>query len=662
MKKLRSSLRTKIAALMLLLSLGPLVIISIIVLSSLFSRLGNFSDRLQETENALRSNVVGRNLTGAAADTATDIDGYLLERIADIRRWSEEPIVIEAVRQGTLAAQQNGLAGLSPQDVKIALNGGLFVPITSTVFSEGISFVFQQTERPETPFVEIIVTEASGTNVLITRPVERVAHSDEAWWQAARTGGVGGIGVTDAHPDEATGTPVIGIALPVIDADTKETLGVIRALVGLSTLQHRLSQKAISSGANIRAFTSEGVLIADTASEHNPALVLSEAGNVVTQGFPAAIEALKAETGVNGAGFMLVDGDAGRDIVGYAATGGSEFYDAPAQLSGFSGFLWGVTVAQPENLALQVLSGLIRAGREFERIPTQLGGLFGVTIVLATGISLLGAIILSGSISGPLIELNRMAQRVQDGDLDARVKVRSTDEVGLLGEAFNTMTTGLRERERERDIFGRVVSPEVREKLLQGELQLGGDTFWVAVLFSDIRSFSTISESMTPQEVITFLNEYLTEMTDAIRPWGGYLNNFIGDAIVVVFGTPIDTPEKEWRAVAAGIEMRKRLAALNERRVARGDPPIDNGVGISTGEAVAGQIGSLERLMYTVIGDTVNVAARLEALTKDYYPILINGPTAEALKGRDDVTLKHIGPIAVKGRTEPVDVYAVIED
>jgi adenylate cyclase len=296
-------------------------------------------------------------------------------------------------------------------------------------------------------------------------------------------------------------------------------------------------------------------------------------------------------------------------------------------------------------------------------LPRLLGGLFAVVTVLAAVIALIGAVVLSGSITRPVIEASQMAQRVQEGDLTAKVNVRSHDEVGVLGHAFNTMTAGLRERERERDIFGRVVSPEVREKLLSGRLQLGGETIWIATLFSDIRSFSTISEQMTPQEVVTLLNEYLSEMTDAIRPWEGYINNFIGDAIVAVFGAPIDQPDKEWRAVAAALAMRQRLGELNQRRVARGEAPIDNGVGISTGEAVAGQIGSLERLMYTVIGDSVNVAARLESLTKDYpeHPILINGPTAEALKGREGLTLKSLGPLTVKGRAEPVDVYAVIE-
>ena len=663
MEKLRSSLRYKIGVLMLLLSLGPLIVVGLIVLRATFTQLGSFSTRLRETENSLRADVVGRNLTSAAADTAADIDSYLLERIADVRRWSEEPVVIEAARAGTLAARESGLTGLPADQAQAQLQGLLFVPITQTLFSPALSFVFQQTERPETPFVEVIVTEASGLNVLITRPVEQVTHADEAWWQAARSRGVAGIGLTEVHLDAATNAPVIGLALPVVDPDSKEVLGVVRALVRLTDLQRRVSQKASSLDADIRLFTSDGSLVADTASNHAQAMILSQAGNVVGQNDAPALQALEAKPGPEGAGFVVVESPNGRDIAGYAHTSSSDFYDTPAQLSGFGGFGWGVTVAQPESRALQVLASLIETGREFERLPTLLGGLLGVVMLLAGVVALIGAVLISGGISGPLIALSRMAQRVQAGDLTGRVEVRSRDEVGVLARAFNTMTAGLRERERERDIFGRVVSPEVREKLLSGELKLGGETLWVAVLFSDIRGFSTMSEHMSPDAIVAFLNEYLSEMTGAIRGWGGYINNFIGDAIVAIFGAPVDQPDKEWRAVAAALAMRDCLAELNRRRAGRGEPPINNGIGIGSGEVVAGQIGSLERLMYTVIGDSVNVAARLEALTKNYpeHPILINGPTAAAVKGRDGLVLKSLGPITVKGRAEPVDVYAVLE-
>ena len=272
------------------------------------------------------------------------------------------------------------------------------------------------------------------------------------------------------------------------------------------------------------------------------------------------------------------------------------------------------------------------------------------------------ALLVARSIVRPLLELTRAARAVAAGAFGtARVSVHSEDEVGALARAFNTMAAGLAERERERDIFGRVVSPEVREKLLGGELRLGGETRRVAVLFSDVRGFSSLAERMDPQGVVALLNEYLTEMAEAVRSYQGYINNFIGDAIVVVFGAPLDQPGIEVRAARAAVAMQARLAQLNARRVARGDFPIVTGIGICAGDVVAGQIGSPERLLYTVIGDTVNVAARLEALTKDYpeHPILVSRSVAESLRDAPDLRVEHLGVVLVKGRAEPVDISGV---
>ncbi|HEX8434520.1 cache domain-containing protein [Archangium sp.] len=283
--------------------------------------------------------------------------------------------------------------------------------------------------------------------------------------------------------------------------------------------------------------------------------------------------------------------------------------------------------------------------------------------VLAVGLVVtVLALLVARGIVRPLLALTRAARVVEQGEYgEARVPVHSEDELGSLARAFNTMANGLAERERERDIFGRVVSPEVREKLLGGELRLGGETRRVAVVFSDIRGFSSLSERMDPQGVVALLNEYLTEMADAVRPYQGYINNFIGDAIVLVFGVPVDQATIERRAARAALAMQERLVVLNARRVARGDFPIKTGIGICAGEVVAGQIGSPERLLYTVIGDTVNVAARLEALTKDYpeHSILMSRSVADALGGEPGLRVESLGPIRVKGRAEPVDVSAL---
>ena len=662
MNRFRSSLRYKIGFWMLLLSLGPLVLVGVITLLVMITQLQTLSARMSETEAALRGDVVGRNLSGQAVDTAAEIDRYMLERIEDVRRWSEEPVIIAAARQGSLSAQQSGLAQIAsdPAAVKDRLQGSLFLPIPEEVFSPALSYAFQQIERPSTPFVEIVVSEIHGINVLVTRQVDQVAFGPERWFQTAVRPDLAGIGILPAAMDAMVQKPVVGLALPVIDPNTKEILGSIRALVSLADLQARLSQKSASSLANIRVIGAGGVVIADTASAHSPQVILAQTQNSASALDELAQKVLVASPGVSGAGYEVMVKTSGNEISGYAHTSGRDFYDTPAQLSGFEGFAWGVIVTQPEAQALQVLSRLIDTAQSVVAMPGQLATLFVVITVMAALLSLTGAILTSGQISVPLIDLSRAAQQIQQGDLSTHVTQRSSDEVGILEQAFNQMVDGLRQRERERDIFGRVVTPEVRERLLTGNLELGGETRRVSVLFSDIRNFSTISEQMNPQQVVGFLNEYLTEMTQAIQPQGGYINNFIGDAIVAIFGAPVDQPDKECRAAAAALAMQERLAALNERRVQRGDPPIRSGIGISTGDAVAGQIGSLDRLLYTVIGDAVNVASRLETLTKETsYSILMNEETAARLEQDCGFSLARLGPTQVKGRSEPVIVYAL---
>ncbi|SKB14525.1 putative Adenylate cyclase [Planktothrix sp. PCC 11201] len=290
--------------------------------------------------------------------------------------------------------------------------------------------------------------------------------------------------------------------------------------------------------------------------------------------------------------------------------------------------------------------------------------LLGFVTILILGTTGLVITVSDQLLVKPINQIKEVTHRVENGDLEVKkLEIETCQELSILTNSINNMIVGLRERQRERDIFGRVVSPEVREKLLQGQLKLGGELCWVSVLFTDIRNFSTLSEQMQPQEVVAFLNEYLTEMTDAIRPWGGYVNNFIGDAIVVIFGAPLSPAETEWRSVAAALTMRERLEELNQRRIQRGEVTIQAGIGISSGEVVAGQIGSLERLLYTVIGDAVNVAARLETLTKEYpeYTILINESTATAIAEHHHIVLKSLGEIKVKGRQKSVEVYAVLD-
>jgi adenylate cyclase len=172
-----------------------------------------------------------------------------------------------------------------------------------------------------------------------------------------------------------------------------------------------------------------------------------------------------------------------------------------------------------------------------------------------------------------------------------------------------------------------------------------------------------LSEPLSPEQVIAFVNEFLDEMHQAIQGAGGIVHKLGGDSVMALFGAPVANPDSPRLALHAALRMRARLAALNERRRARGDVPLRIGIGVNTGSVVAGGVGSEDRLEYTVLGDAVNVAARLESLTKEFpqHDILISETTLQALPDQDQVETVDLGEVKVKGKTEPVRIFGVLD-
>jgi len=206
----------------------------------------------------------------------------------------------------------------------------------------------------------------------------------------------------------------------------------------------------------------------------------------------------------------------------------------------------------------------------------------------------------------------------------------------------------------------RYVTRQIAEQILKDrdKLKLGGNRSMVAVLFSDMRNFTAMSERCTAEEVVAMLNDYFSRMIDPIFTYEGTLDKFIGDAMMAVFGAPVAREDDAERAVRAALEMRRALRVYNEDRQARGLPPIDNGIGITKGEAVSGNIGSEQRMDYTVIGDTVNIAARLEGLTKNYeYKILVNEEVY--LDVKDKIPCVDLGFARVRGKEGDVHIYGI---
>jgi class 3 adenylate cyclase len=212
--------------------------------------------------------------------------------------------------------------------------------------------------------------------------------------------------------------------------------------------------------------------------------------------------------------------------------------------------------------------------------------------------------------------------------------------------------------ERARHALGSYVSSEVADEALRSDtLRLGGVRQRVAILFTDLRGFTSASESRTPEQVVAELNEYFEHMVRVIRDEGGVVDKYIGDAIMAVFGAPQPRPDDAVRALRAAAGLMTALQTLNAKRAARGLAPLAHGVGVHVGEVVAGNIGTAERAQFTVIGDAVNVAARLESATKEHGVAVLASREALSAAGADLPDWHDVGEIVVKGRQQPIGVF-----
>jgi adenylate cyclase len=284
-----------------------------------------------------------------------------------------------------------------------------------------------------------------------------------------------------------------------------------------------------------------------------------------------------------------------------------------------------------------------------------------------TGVVLLFSILavwfFARSVSRPVLKLVEASSLIEGGQFELDMKRETQDELGLLTESFVHMGHGLAERERVKETFGKFVNKSIAEQALKGELKLGGTRKTATIFFADIRSFTAISESLSPEAVVEFLNDYMTRLVTCIEKTGGVVDKFIGDAIMGVWGAPLSAGSPRDDALAAlraMVMMRYALLDFNKDRGGPGKPLIHNGCGVNTGPCIAGQIGSMQRMEYTVIGDAVNLASRIEALNKPFgTDILISEYSYELVK--DEVVVEAMPAIKVKGKADPLTIYAVVK-
>jgi len=300
--------------------------------------------------------------------------------------------------------------------------------------------------------------------------------------------------------------------------------------------------------------------------------------------------------------------------------------------------------------------------------------ILGAAIVLAVVLML----IFARYLTRPLTRVaGTMKTIIATNDLSQRVLVEYHDEIGGLAQTFNLMVGELekaygqiknfafkavlaQKREQKiRNIFQKYVPNDVIEQFFQNpESMLQGENRVLSVLFSDIRSFTTISENMAPADLVNSLNRYFNVMVDIIMGKGGIVDKYIGDAIMAFFGAPVKHENDALQSVVAGLEMMEALEAFNQSQTAIGAPPFKIGVGINYGEVTVGNIGTEKKMDYTVIGDMVNLASRLEGLTKQYHQgLIISENLYEEVKNKDGISYRLLDSVAVKGKTRGVRIY-----
>ncbi len=279
---------------------------------------------------------------------------------------------------------------------------------------------------------------------------------------------------------------------------------------------------------------------------------------------------------------------------------------------------------------------------------------------------LLSVVAVSGiasSLSRPILRLANDAQRVEAGDYISQpsADLDRRDELGQLARSFQHMTQGLAERDKVRDLLGKVTSPAIAAELTRRKLMLGGEEKEVTILFSDLRNFTALSETLEPRELLEVINTYLTAMSQIVDARGGVVDKYIGDAMMALFGVPLELPDHATRALQTALEMRDALAQLNERTFRPRGYTLGFGIGIHTGLVVAGNVGSPERYNYTVIGDAVNVASRLQTLTRNpEYGTDILVSDATLRESGEAFRTRAFGEVAVKGKQQPVLIHALL--
>ncbi|MAS94342.1 MAG: hypothetical protein CMO55_14180 [Verrucomicrobiales bacterium] len=328
-------------------------------------------------------------------------------------------------------------------------------------------------------------------------------------------------------------------------------------------------------------------------------------------------------------------------------------FEVQAEDSAYQVYLFPLTDLDVMRPAYQ-LSAFSLAPLEEDLAELRIRGSGIAVVALLFGILL--AALLSRNFAIPLKKLALGTQAIREGNLDHRVEINSKDEIGELADSFNQMADELKQKALYRELLGKVSDETVAQAMISGglDLELGGETKEVSVLFCDIRGFTELTEQMHPSEVIDLLNEHMTAMTKVVREHYGVVDKFVGDEVMAVFGGLKSYGNDAELAASCALEMIRVREQLNHKT----ERPIEIGIGVATGEVVAGCMGSTDRLNYTVVGSRVNLASRLCGVAES-MELVIDEPTLGALN--KEPVVEEMTDLRLKGFSGKVTAYRLIE-
>ncbi len=420
------SLRGKITNRTLLIGIVPILLVGTFSWFSLTQLTSNANQQLDKSRSELLDSVVGNNLSATAGRIVDQLDTFMLERISDVVVWASAPITLEAARLAAAAHKKAGLDKLTIPDVEAKFKSRKSLNVSPAANR----YLIQQIRRSP-HFGEVFFTDRNGFNTALTNPTSDFVQRDENWWKTAWENG---ISVGDVEFDKSAGIWSIDISVRIDDPASGRSLGVMKAVLGVSLIQEVATKGArdIKGGA-VTVINSNGQLLAETGSKHDKKRIMVEAVNLRNSNDSAIQEVFSARN----RGYVLGSGQ----VLGYARSAGPELYRTV--VTRFPGFNWTVVVQQPTSIALAPIQGLQSVQDSLRNSKQQMVVILGVVVVLVVALAVFVAGMLSKAITQPLLDLRELADAVSKGDTSRTIVVNSDDEIQDVAQAFERMRTSV---------------------------------------------------------------------------------------------------------------------------------------------------------------------------------------------------------------------------